>query len=168
MGILQHSQAAGVAGQCRGCAEVTMMARWTHRNPRQHLLGLRHGEGNLWGRPGSHSCHRLNARAHHVTKSDDEPGNRDEVCLVGGGDTRSASILKTSETRGDDYLHAIRRRPNFVCQSARASLGKRLAGAQEAPGHSTRPGGVGPRGQKPFSDKHFHEAITWRPHASWP
>jgi hypothetical protein len=57
---------------------------------------------------------------------------------------------------------------NFVCPYARASLGERQARVQEVPGPSTRPGGVGPRGQKPFSDKYFHEAFTWRPHASWP
>src|SRR5919108_3560987 len=57
---------------------------------------------------------------------------------------------------------------NFVYQDARASLGERQARVQKVPGPSTRPGGVGPRDQKPLSDKHFHEAFTWRPHASWP
>src|SRR5918992_2292710 len=57
---------------------------------------------------------------------------------------------------------------NFGCQSAWASLGERQARVQEVPGPSARPGGVGPRGQKPLRDKYFHEAFTWRPHEPWP
>src|SRR5687767_2943814 len=69
--------------------------------------------------------------------------------------------MKVRESK-DVFSHS------FVCQYARASLGERQASVQEVPGPSTRPGGVGPRGQKPLSDKYFHEVFTWRPHESWP